>query len=50
LGLAPTAGSVVTQRPLTVDVAARQGRELRTRTFRIALPLRVVAGSPGTER
>ena len=50
LGLAPTAGSVVTRRPLTVEVAARQGRELRTRTFRIALPVRVVADSASADR
>lgn len=38
LALAPTAGTVVRQRPLTVEVAARQGRERRTRVFQIELP------------
>lgn len=43
LALAPTAGSVIRQRPLAVEVAARQGRERRTRTFHIELPAPVAA-------
>lgn len=38
LELAPTAVRVVTQRPLTIEVAGRQGRERQTRTFHIVLP------------
>ncbi len=38
LELTPTAVRVVTRRPLTIEVAGRQGRERQTRTFHIVLP------------
>lgn len=38
LELAPTAVRVATRRPLTIEVAGRQGRERQTRIFHIVLP------------
>jgi hypothetical protein len=39
LALTPAAAPAIVPRPLTVEVAARQGRDRRTRTFLIVLPV-----------
>jgi hypothetical protein len=46
LALAPSADRRAMQRPLTVEVAARQGRERRTRVFQIVLRAPTPAPTP----